>query len=230
MNSTLKNLPSSELSRRVKSPMLNSTDRQTVNLAEGLQKLRRNSQTLRASSSSAQTTRAFSFRYRGNATTTIGQLDPSGRVISGTVRSSQTGVTGEVTDPRSAGGFRETNPFSLNIASSSAETVGLKEGAFTLNSALPFNFRGGFLLQYWNLQYSGDRISGRLNDTGTQYSLATNLVNVREPLAPSQLTMNRGTTFTGRVTQKSIQVRIQGTGVSLFSRQYAFVIDAVLAR
>lgn len=233
MNTKLKILPPSEKFNQLGTSSLNSSvDRQKENLVGLLRKQSRSSLPLRTSSGpTRQTTRAFSFRYRGSATTTLGQIDPStGRVINSTVRSSRTGATAEVANPRVAGGVRESNPFSLSLSSSSAEVTGLKEGAFTMNSALPFNFRDGFLLQYWNLRYSGNQLSGQLTNTGTQFALATNLVNVRGAIAPDQITMNRGTTITGRITTNSIQVKIQGTGVTLLSGQYAFVIDAVLSR
>lgn len=184
-----------------------------------------------ASNSTSRATRAFSLRYRGSATTTLGRIDPAtGRVINGTVRSSRTGTIGEVANPRVAGGIRETNPFSLSISSSPSEVAGLREGAFTMNSALPFNFRGGFLVQYWNLRYNGTQLSGQLTNPGNQFALAPNLINTRGTIAPDQITMNRGTTITGRITTNQIQVRIQGTGVTLLSGQYASVVDAVLTR
>lgn len=230
MASSLNNSSLLQQSRPLRTSSLsNPIARQTTDRWESWQS--RSSRLSKASSGSRLTLGRASLRYRGRATTTLGQIDlATGRVINGTARSSRTRATAEIANPRSAGGVRESNRFSLSISSSSSEVAGLKEGAFTMISAVPFNFQGGFLVQYWNLQYRGDRLSGRLTNTGAQFALAVNSVNVREPLAPSQLTMNRGTTITGRVTSTSIRVRIQGTGVSLFSQQYAFVIDAVLSR
>lgn len=232
MNSKFKSSVAPETVRRLKTSSLNSLfDLQNISTSRFARTQNRSSRTLQNSPTSRQrVANAFRLIYRGNATTTLAQIDPStGRII-GSVRSSQTATTAEITDPRVAGGIRETNPFSLSISSSPAEVRGLKEGAFTMNSALPFDFQGGFLVQYWNLRYDGTQLSGQLTNTGSQFALATNLINASGTIAPDQINMNRGTTITGRITTNQIQVRIQGTGVTLLSGQYAFVIDAVLSR
>lgn len=186
-----------------------------------------------------QKTRSIRRRvYEGIATTTIGQIDPFTNQVFN-IRSVQTSVKAVIRKPRSAGGVTETNPFSLTFASSSAESSSGKEGAFSMFSALPFNFRGGFLVQYWNLQFQGQQFTGQLVNTGEQFSLATNLMNINESVpayppgyitSPSQLLMGNQTTIAGRRTASQFQVRLQGSGTGLLGGSYVFVVEAILAR
>ena len=169
--------------------------------------------------------------YRGSGITNIGTIDPlSGQLTS--ARSFQTSIVSEVTAPRSAGGVVETNPFSLSVGSSVAEIAANVEGAISVISALPFNFRGGFLLQYWSLQYSGNQISGTLINRDSGTALTINLFNSTMNFGlglgiPFPYAMDTGTTLQGTLTPTELRIRIQGFDSG---RTRLFVSDVVAQR
>lgn len=169
--------------------------------------------------------------YRGTGTTTIGILNPfSGQFSS--VNSFQTNIIAEVTAPRTAGGIVESNPFSLFVGSSPAEIAANAQGAISVNSAIPFNLRDGFLLQYWNLQYSGNQLSGTLVNPDSGTALTTNLFNSTQDLGvglsiPFPYQMAVGTTLQGTLTPTELRLRIQGADTG---QTRAFVTDLVVQR
>lgn len=169
--------------------------------------------------------------YRGFANVRISNVDPLSRQVTG-VRSFQTTIVSEVAARRQAGGITETNPFSLFIGSSPSEIAANREGAFTVYSALPFNFRGGFLLQYWRFQYSGNRINGTLINRDSGAALTTNLFNSNRSLGlgltiPFPYAMDVGTTIQGTLTPAELRVRIQGPDSG---RTRLFLADVVARR
>lgn len=169
--------------------------------------------------------------YQGVGVTSIGMIDPlSGQLTS--AQTFQTSIVAEVAAPRSAGGITESNPFSLSINSSPAEIAANVEGAISVNSALPFSFRGGFLLQYWNLQYSGNQLTGTLVNRDSGTALTTNLFNSTMNLGlglttPFPYAMDVGTTIEGTLTSNELRVRIQGFDSG---RTRVFVSDVVAQR
>lgn len=171
--------------------------------------------------------------FRGTAITTLGSLNPFTGGITN-VASYRTAAIASIGHKNSAGGITERNPFTLSISSSSSEVSSLKTGSFSTFSAIPFNFRGGFLAQYWTFRYSGKRINGQLTDTNAALSLAANAINAPENFAgvviPSQFTINAGSTIAGQITRKRLRVRLQGVATGLVSSSYAFVIDIVAQR
>lgn len=169
--------------------------------------------------------------YRGVGTTTIGTIDPlSGQLTS--VNSFQTSIIAEVSAPKTAAGIVETNPFSLLISSSPAEIAANVEGAFSVYSAIPFDFRGGFLLQYWNLEYSGSQITATLINRDSGTALTTNLFNSTMSFGSGfgitfPYSMDIGTTIQGTLTSSELRVRIQGFDSG---RTRVFNADVVVER
>lgn len=169
--------------------------------------------------------------YRGTAVTTIGKIDPLSRQFT-SVNTFQTSAVGEVTAPKSAGGVTESNPFSLSLGASPAEIAANVEGAVSIFSAIPFDFRGGFLLQYWSIQYSSNQINATLINRDSGTALTTNLFNSTMSLGfglttPFPYAMDVGTTLTGTLTPSEIRVRIQGLDSG---QTRAFVSDIVAQR
>jgi hypothetical protein len=158
-------------------------------------------------------------KYRGVGNTTIGTYDPlSGQLIG--ANSFKTNIAGTIASPKSAGGLIEDNPFNLSISSPAAAIT--QSGEFSMFSALPFNFQGGYLLQYWKLQYEGNQIIGKLVNTGVAESLAINSFNATQNFGsfstPFPYTMGTDTILQGTITSNEIRVRIQGfdTGKTRF--------------
>jgi hypothetical protein len=171
--------------------------------------------------------------FRGTATTLLGAINPLTGEVTNVISRNTTSVA-SISKRKKAGGVTERNPFNFSISSSPNEVSGLVEGSFSTFSALPFDFRGGFLVQYWSFKYNGQRIKGELERTNSDLSLATNTINANENFAgivtPSLYTMNAGTTIRRRITRQTVQVRIQGVATGLVSSSYAFVIDVSAKR
>lgn len=169
--------------------------------------------------------------YRGIGSTTIGTIDPlSGQLTS--ANTFQTTIVTEVSLPKAAAGIVESNPFNLSVNSSPAEIMANTEGAISVFSAIPFNFQGGFLLQYWNLQYSGNQISGTLINRDSGAALTANLFNSTMNLGfgftvPFPYAMDTGTTLQGTLTPTEMRIKIQGLDSG---RTRAFISDILVQR
>jgi len=166
--------------------------------------------------------------YRGMGNTTIGTYNPlSGQLIS--ADSFQTNIAGAIDSPKSTGGLTEDNPFSLSISSPASAIT--QSGEFSIFSALPFDFRGGYLLQYWKLQYEGNQIFGKLVNTGVAEALAINSFNATQNFGsfstPFPYTMGTDTLLQGTITSNEIRVRIQGFDTS---KTRFFLSDVVAQR
>ncbi|WP_416669285.1 PPC domain-containing protein [Egbenema bharatensis] len=169
--------------------------------------------------------------YRGVGVTTIGKIDPlSGQLYS--TNSFQTTIIANVSQPATAGGITESNPFNLFVGSSPSEIAQNVEGAISIHSAIPFTFRGGFLVQYWQLQYQGNQISGTLTNPNTAIAAATNLFNSTKDLGlgltiPFPYAMDAGTTLQGTLSANELRIQIQGLDTG---RTRVFVSDIVAQR
>jgi hypothetical protein len=169
--------------------------------------------------------------YRGVGITTIGKIDPlSGQLYS--TNSFQTSIIADVGQPAAASGIAESNPFNFFVSSSPTEIAQNVEGAISIHSAIPFTFRGGFLVQYWQLQYQGNQISGTLTNPNTTIAAATNLFNSTRDLGlgltiPFPYVMDTSTTLQGTLTANELRIRIQGLDTG---RTRAFVADIVAQR
>jgi hypothetical protein len=171
--------------------------------------------------------------YQGETVVAVQVLDPlSGRAIS---QDRFRHAVQVVVDRRLAGGGqRESNPFNLAINPVGVPT---QEGQFSIFSAIPFydprNVRDqrdlldprriDFLIQYWQFQKDGARISGSLVDSHRQEALAVNLLNAVDlNLLPvglrfaTPLAMVEGTTLQGTIDGTQVDLRLSGNTVDSF--------------
>ena len=167
--------------------------------------------------------------YRGKARTRIAFRNVLTGRIEG-VSNHQTGVVAQLGSPKSAARIRERNPFNFSIGSTPSEIAANRLGAFSTFSAIPYNFRGGYLAQYWSFRLNGKRMTGRLSDTHQAEALAVNSITSLRDIGlgivtPWPYTMRQNTRITGTVTRSRIKVRIRGWDTGL-SRGFLIRVNA----
>lgn len=170
--------------------------------------------------------------FRGSASIRIGYINPLTRQLEGYTHH-RTGVVASIGQPKVAAGIRERNPFSLSIGSTPGEIAANKQGAFTTYSAIPYNFRGGYLAEYWRVRITGNRVAANLSDPHTAEALAANQITALQNIAgiviPWPYVMRQGTTLRGTITRSRIQVTIRGLDSGL-TRSFVITITARRSR
>lgn len=167
--------------------------------------------------------------YRGRAQIRIAFRNVLTGRIEG-VTNHQTGVVAQLGQPQAIAGIREQNPFNFSISSTPSEIAANRLGSFTTSSAIPWNFRGGYLAQYWSFRLNGQRIQGRLSNTHQAEALAYNSVTSLRDLGfgvttPWPYIMRQDTRITGSVTRSRIKVQIRGWDTGL-SRGFLIRVNA----
>lgn len=165
----------------------------------------------------ARTLAQTSISYSGIATTTIQY--PNAYGTSYQQQTIQTPVVCVISDPKSAGGLRESNNFNLLISFTNP-TVGASNGAISMWSAAVANTAtGALLIQYWQYQFtSGTSFAGRLTNNAAALSAAYNLVNFPLIIPPNlnvgafPYPMANGTQITGVFSQGNRQLDVQISG------------------
>jgi hypothetical protein len=167
--------------------------------------------------------------YRGRSRIRIGFRNVlTGRIER--VSNHQTGAVVQIGRPKAAAGIRERNPFNFSIGSSPSEIAANRLGAFSTFSAIPYNFRGGYLAQYWSFRQNGRRITGRLSNTHQAEALAVNSITSLRDIGlgivtPWPYTMRQNTRITGTITRSRIRVQIRGWDTGL-SRAFLIRVNA----
>ncbi|MFJ5548194.1 hypothetical protein [Streptomyces sp. NPDC093225] len=172
-------------------------------------------------------------RYQGTAEVSVDAYDSCGaggsRHFAGT-RTYSVPATLDLSRPREGGGQSEDNPFSLVL------TVGAptQAGALSLWSAgvgtgsgqdLAGNPRDPrVLLVYWDLDWEGGRLTGRLTDTHAAEGTTLNLLNWPGPLVPCRPDLgtlpggfphavDTGTTIEGDLDARGASLTVKGSTV-----------------
>lgn len=166
--------------------------------------------------------------FRGRARVRIAQRNVlTGRITR--VTNHRTNVIARLSRPKQAAGIRERNPFSFSIGSTPAEIRANRIGSFNTFSAIPFNFRGGYLAQYWRFRMRGNRIIGNLSNTHQAEALVTNLFthtrNIAGFVTPWPYAFRRRSSIRGVITRNRIRVTISGWDTGL-SRRVTIRVDA----
>lgn len=117
---------------------------------------------------------------------------------------------------------REQNPIHLNVGQTTVNG-NLERGSISLASALRFGGTSpGLILQYWNLQYDGQNLTGTLAQDHREEAAAINLLSSPTELVPCQsqfgfipnmLAIAEGATIEGTLTGNAAQLRIRGVTV-----------------
>jgi hypothetical protein len=117
---------------------------------------------------------------------------------------------------------QEQNPLHLNVGETTVNG-NLERGSISLASALRFGGTSpGLILQYWNLQWDGRNITGRLAEDHREQAAAINLLSTPTELVPCQaqfgyipnmLAIAEGATLEGTLTNDAINIRVRGVSV-----------------
>jgi hypothetical protein len=127
------------------------------------------------------------------------------------------------------GNNRETNVFNLVIGPDRDLTTD-EEGHIDIISAMLFNTSTGrLLLQYWDLAYNNNQLTGTLSDMHLPEAAAGNILWAWEDVAgiiiTSPFPLGKGTQMSGTLDQKTISLHIWGESNSTY-RKFDFTMQA----
>jgi len=170
--------------------------------------------------------------YAGNATTVIHyyDYDPyTGQDYFVEEKQFSFNVLVFAKKPLQTGNTVESNPFYLQINPNRTSSTSA-EGDIDIISSMIFAVSTGYgLLQYWDLAYNGNQISGMLTDNHTAEAAAGNLIWAMDDIAGLKMLMPfpmaNGTQLSGTLTATNISITISGQSKDTY-RKFTCQINA----